>query len=103
MSLHPGQRYYRCSGNSNQALELSYSGGFSCPNNVSVTNSESITTTYHCRTKRSQFDHKPKYVPECLGYFNKDKQYNNSTVDRNSNTSCRMRTAQRLKVGTRMR
>ena len=101
MSSHPGQRYYRCSGNSNPSRELSYAGGFTCPNNVSVTNTESITTTYHCRTKRSRFDHKPKYVPQCLTYFDKEKQYNNSTVERN--TSCRMRTAQRLKIGSRMR
>lgn len=103
MSLHPGQRYYRCSGNATPALEISYAGGFSCPNNVSVTNSESITTTYHCRTKRSVFFHQPKYVPPCFGYFDKNKQFNNATVDRNSNTSCRMRTAQKLKIGTRLR
>ncbi len=72
MSSHPGQRYYRCSGNSNPARELSYAGAFTCPNNVSVTNTESITTTYHCRTKRSRFDHKPKYVPTCLAYFDKN-------------------------------
>ncbi len=103
MSQYPGQRYYRCIGNSSPASELSYSGAFSCPNNVSVTNSESITTTYHCRTRRSQFNHKPKYSPPCLAFFDKNKQYTNSTVERNSNASCRMRTAQRLKVGTRMR
>ncbi len=103
MSLHPGQRYYRCAGNSTPALELSYSGGFSCPNNVAVNNSESITTTYHCRTKRSTFNHQPKYVPTCLAYFDKDKQHNGSTIDRNSNKSNKMRTAQRLKIGTRMR
>lgn len=103
MSHHPGQRYYRCVGNSTLALELSYSGAFSCPNNVSVTNTESNTTTYHCRTKRSRFNHKPKYAPPCLDYFNKDKQFSNGNVDRNSNTSYKVRTAQRLKVGTRMR
>ncbi len=103
MSLHPGQRYYRCSGNSSAASELSYAGAFSCPNNVSVNNSESITTTYHCRTKRTVFFHQPKYVPQCFGYFDKNKQLNNGNVDRNSNSSCRMRTAQKLKIGTRLR
>ena len=100
MSLHPGQRYYRCSGNSTPALGLSYAGGFSCPNNVSVNNSESITTTYHCRTKRSTFNHQPKYVPTCLAYFDKNKENNTNAV---VNTSHRVRTAQRLKIGTRMR
>lgn len=100
MSLHPGQRYYRCAGNSNLALKISYAGGFSCPNNVSVTNSESITTTYHCRTKRSRFIHRPKYVPPCLAYFDKNKENNSNAV---VNTSNRVRTAQRLKIGTRMR
>lgn len=103
MSSHPAQRYYRCSGNSSPAAELSYSGAFSCPNNVSVTNTESITTTYHCRTRRTRFNHQPKYYPACFGYFDKNKQYNNAMVDRNSNTSYRVRTAQRLKIGTRMR
>lgn len=99
MSL-PGQRYYRCAGNSNPALELTNAGGFSCPNNVSVTNTESNTTTHHCRTKRSRFIHRPKYVPPCLAYFDKNKENNNNAV---ANTSYRVRTAQRLKIGTRMR
>ncbi len=100
MSHNPGQRYYRCAGNSTPAAELSYAGAFSCPNNVSVTNTESITTTYHCRTRRSRFNHQPKYVPQCLLYFDKNKENNSNAV---SNTSNRVRTAQRLKIGTRMR
>ncbi len=100
MSSNPGQRYYRCAGNSSPAAELSYAGAFSCPNNVAVNNSESNTTTYHCRTKRSRFNHQPKYVPQCLSYFDKNKENNSNAV---VNTSHRVRTAQRLKIGTRMR
>lgn len=98
--MNPGQRYYRCVGNSSIALELSYAGAFTCPNNVSVTNTESNTTTYHCRTKRSTFNHQPKYTPSCLLYFDKNKENNSNAV---VNMSNKARTAQRLKIGTRMR
>lgn len=101
--MKPGQRYYRCGTSSNPAAALAYTSGFTCPNNVSDLNSNSLTTTYHCRTKRTEFLHRPKYIPNCIGFFDKNKQLNNTTVDRNSNNSYKYRTAQKLKLGTRFR
>lgn len=100
--MKPGQRYYKCGSSSDPAAVNTYPQGVSCPNNVSDLNSNSITTTYHCRTKRAIFIHRPKYIPNCNAYFDKNKQLNNSNVERN-NSSCRMRTAQKLKLGTRFR
>lgn len=96
--MKPGQRYYKCNAH-NHNLQLGETA-VECPNNVSVLNSRDITTTYHCRTKRTVFLHRAKYVPPCLVFLNKNEQYNNST---HNNSSNKIRTAQKLKLASRFR